>query len=343
MNQLERIAQEIATMARSLDCDKIMVITDTNVAPMVEETFGSYPMIATQPGEPNKSLVQAERIWEFFENCGATRRSLAVNVGGGMVTDLGGFAASIFKRGIRYVNVPTTLLAAVDAAIGGKTAVNFHGLKNEIGVFALPHATLPATSLFGSLPHEEWLSGYGEMLKTGLLAGDELYGSMACGLELLRKDSEKLLRLVQDCAGFKEKIVEADLREGGLRKILNLGHTAGHAVEMVALRKRRPVAHGIAVAYGILVALVLSRMLVDASRELLYGFNEVLKENFPKPGITCSDIEELIELMGHDKKNARAGMPAFVLLKQPGEPVIDVVPSRQELESALEIAIETGF
>lgn len=337
---IDQISQRIHQISTDLNCDKIIVVTDENVASLAEGFIENFPTIKLLPGEDNKDIRQIEKIWRFLEDRGATRHSLLVNFGGGMVSDMGGFAATTFKRGIRYMNVATTLLAAVDAAIGGKTGVNFNGLKNEVGAFALPQETIAASELFQHLSRSEWLSGYGEMLKTGLLDGKKLFEEVISEKLVVDRDPALLADAVERCAAYKCKIVEADFREGGLRKVLNLGHTAGHAIEMICLKKGRPVAHGIAVAYGIMVTLVLSRIILKTGPELMYQYRDILKNYFPPLALDCHDIDSAIEIMGHDKKNAMTGRPRFVLLEEIGKPVIDVEPTPEDLAAALEIAFD---
>lgn len=330
------LVEKLSETVDSLNPDKIFIVTDSVVDGLTLGFLPEYERIVFPAGEENKSLDSIVKIWDRLSENGATRRTLLLNLGGGMVSDLGGFAAATFKRGINYANIPTTLLAAVDAAIGGKTGINFRGYKNEIGAFRMPLFTIPLIESFSTLPDSEMLSGYGEMLKTGLLIGDNAFAEM-CNPDFLDIDKPSFKKYVEECAAFKQKIVTADPTEQGLRKILNLGHTFGHAFESLMIRRSTPVAHGIAVAHGILAALILSRMLLDMERETLYRYADVLKNVFPKLSLNCDDAETLMDMMGHDKKNLTAGRPRFVLLERPGEAVYDVEPSREDILSAYEI------
>ena len=306
--------QKILKVATAQGVDFLVVVTDTNVAPMTEGLLSSSPRIVVEAGEANKNIENLAGIWKALVEKGATRRTMVVNVGGGMVSDMGGFAAATFKRGIPYINVPTTLLAAVDASIGGKTGIDFMGLKNEIGAFRQPEAVIPLCSLFGSLSEEEWLSGCGEVLKTAVLAGGDMLERVATDAFILRRDPETVGRIVDFCARFKKRIVEEDFQDKGRRRILNFGHTYGHALESLMLGKGRPLAHGIAVAYGLEYALRLSVERQGIGKDLLERYGEILRRYYPPLALEEGDDRLLEELMGHDKKNISSGEPAFVLL-----------------------------
>ena len=319
--------------------DRVFVVTDSNVDRLTTEYLPGIERIVIPAGEENKNIHTLSKIWSALTSGGATRRSLVINLGGGMVTDIGGFAAATFKRGIAYVNLSTTVLAAVDAAIGGKTAIDFDGLKNQIGAFREPNLSTPLFETFATLPHEQLLSGYGEMLKTGLLMGEEEYRKMTKE-RFLDIHSEEFRKSVDECADYKRKIVAMDLTEQGLRRVLNLGHTYGHAFESLALEKGRPVAHGIAVAHGLLCTIILSKLSLQTDSKLLYGYNKLLKERFPALPLQCSDVDRIVELMGHDKKNRKAGQPEFVLLKEPGETVMDLPIRKEEVTATLDIYMD---
>lgn len=330
----------VSTLPLPSDADRVYVVTDSNVLPLIGGILPATPRIVVPAGEQSKSLSTVAYVWEELVKGGATRRSVIVNVGGGMVTDLGGFAAATFKRGIRYINVPTTILGAVDAAVGGKTGIDFMGLKNEIGAFALPLATCPAYGLMRYLPEQEWLSGYGEILKTALLDVRLPWGDVL-DAESLHADDTLLGKIIAGCVAFKEEVVASDPKERGLRKILNLGHTAGHAFESLALKKGSPVPHGVAVAHGLLVTLIASRLagLLTPGSDggLLQQYAAALRENFPRLPIGCGDRPELLSLMLHDKKNAGDGKINFVLLAGRGDARYDCQLTDKEADAALDI------
>lgn len=316
------IERKVARVCSVVKADRLFVITDSNVAPLVGSLLSDNPRLVVEAGEESKSVAGVEKVWRFLVDQGALRRSVIVNIGGGMVSDLGGFAAATFKRGIGCINLPTTLLAAVDAAIGGKTGINFAGLKNEVGAFALPLGVFPLTSLFGSLPEDEWLSGAGEAVKTGLLDSEELFELATSEDFLVRREPAIVDEVVARCAAFKNAVVEKDFKEGGLRKILNLGHTAGHAIEAWKMARGEHFPHGIAVAHGLRLALEKSCVEAGCSRELLERYSAVLERFFPPLGMSDADWREASAFMAHDKKNVEKGNPAWVLLRAVGEPVV---------------------
>ncbi|MDE6755148.1 MAG: 3-dehydroquinate synthase [Muribaculaceae bacterium] len=321
----------------------ITVVTDENVDKAVMPLFENSSClkkankVVIPPGEDHKNLDSVVKIWNALEEANATRKSLVINIGGGLVTDIGGFAAATFKRGIRCVNVPTTLLGAVDAATGGKTGINFNGFKNEIGAFHIPTEVIISALPLKTLSRRELLSGYAEMIKTGLIADASLYYTLL-DVEQNLEDHTLLEKGMKRCVEIKEDVVRQDPTEKGLRKILNFGHTAGHAFESLAIERHEPLAHGEAVAHGMLVELILSHTLKGFPSEEVHRYaSEVLKPFYPRTYITCDDIPLLIAFMAHDKKNAVAGKPNFTLLTAPGESVIDCLPEIKDIETALEI------
>lgn len=332
------VSETIDRLVTELSPSSVHIITDTHVEREVLPRLAlSYPVIAVEPGDTNKNIDSLTKIWAGLISQGATRKSLAINIGGGVVTDMGGFAAATYKRGIRFINVPTTLLAAVDAAVGGKTGINFEGLKNEVGAFAPADAVVISTSLFSTLPAEEMLSGYAEMLKHGLLSSENDYTELL-GFDILDANLERLLPLLEKSVKVKERIVEEDPREKGIRRALNLGHTTGHAFESLAIHKGTPIPHGHAVAYGMLVEMILSHSLESFPSEELYRYSRYLKEQgYGTPSITCDDYASLIEYMRHDKKNDTCDSINFTLLSSPGQVLIDRTASEAQILAAFDI------
>lgn len=328
------VSGSIDSLIAEMQPASVHVVTDTNVNPLTAGLCPRATRAVIEPGDVNKTLAAAERVWRHLVDNGATRRSVVINVGGGMVTDLGGFAASTFKRGVRFINVPTTLLGAVDAAVGGKTGVNFHSLKNEIGVFSEARAVIISTRFFATLPHRELLSGYAEMLKHALLDGpDHLAAVMGHRLD----DLDALLPLLRQSVEVKRRIVAADPTEQGLRRALNLGHTAGHAFETLAMQKGKPVPHGYAVAWGLAVELILSRMLTGFQSYMLHIIASYIRENYGAPDITCRDYPALLGLMAHDKKNSTPSQINFTLMAAPGKPIVGQVVDAETIKAALDI------
>ena len=283
--------------------------------------------------DTHKTLETLAYVWTEMGNGGGTRHSLMVNLGGGMVTDLGGFAASTFKRGIKYINIPTTLLSMVDASVGGKTGINFNGLKNEIGVFNSPETVIIDTEFLRSLDHENICSGYAEMIKHGLISNDENYAELL-NFDLDNVDYKHLGEMVGKSVAIKERVVLEDPFEHGIRKALNLGHTAGHAFESWAL-SRKPYLHGYAVAWGIICELYLSVTKTGFPTDKMRQTVRFINENYGKLPITCDDYEELYQYMTHDKKNT-AGIINFTLLGGIGDIRINQTADKNEIFEMLD-------
>ena len=283
--------------------------------------------------DTHKTLESLAHVWEELGKGGATRHTLLINIGGGMVTDLGGFAASTFKRGINYINIPTTLLSMVDASVGGKTGINFRGLKNEIGVFNNAASVILDTQFLRTLDQENILSGYAEMLKHGLISNEKMWAELV-NYELRIKNLESLQRMVAESVAVKQRIVTEDPTEQGIRKALNLGHTAGHAFESFALRKQ-PILHGYAVAYGLICELYLSAVKTAFPSDKMHQTVSFIKAHYGKMTITCDDYPTLLELMTHDKKNT-AGIINFTLLGGIGDIRINQTATKEEIYEALD-------
>ncbi len=341
----------LAALLRRLDFDRLLLLTDTATRRLCLPqlpSLSSYPVLAVEPGERSKSVETAEIVWQSMCSEGLTRRSLLVNLGGGMITDLGGFAAAVYMRGIRFINVSTTLLAAVDASVGGKTGVNLCGVKNLVGAFHTPEATVISPQFLATLPAREILSGFGEMLKHALLSGEEQLRRLVCfdplaatlsvgepDTPLPPADAALWLELLRENIEVKKRYVEADPLEKGIRKALNAGHTIGHALESFSMaHDPRPISHGEAVARGLCFELDLQQdfpaELRDAVREkveTLYG---------PARRYTPAQTEELLSYMAHDKKNPAADRLTFTLFDTPGHVRIDCELPRAAIAKALQ-------
>ena len=323
--------------------DKLFVLVDKTTEQLCLPVVSSFLCmeeahpIAIGATDTHKTLDTLSHVWSELQRMGATRHSLMINLGGGMVTDLGGFAASTFKRGINYINIPTTLLSMVDASVGGKTGINFGGLKNEIGVFNNAHSVILDTTFLRTMDEENLLSGYAEMLKHGLISNVGMWA------ELLNFDVEnitssdhleKLGSMVSKSVAVKQDIVAEDPTEHGIRKALNLGHTAGHAFESLAL-KRKAILHGYAVAYGLVVELYLCCVKTGFPQDKMRQTVTFIKEHYGRMPITCDDYPQLIELMHHDKKNAGNDIN-FTLLSDIGDIRINQTASEEEIKEALD-------
>lgn len=315
---------------------QVFILTDENVAPFwlpeTEYWLGceNAVEIVIKPGEKHKTLQTVQRIWKTLMRHHADRNALLVNLGGGVITDLGGFAASTYKRGIRFVNIPTTLLGMVDAAIGGKTGIDFGGAKNQIGTFAEAEEVLVDPVFLSTLPRREILSGLAEMLKYGFIADPKL-------LEInIKNYQDYILR----CGDIKREIVLKDPYEKGLRKILNFGHTLGHAIESHCLTTECPLLHGEAVALGMAGALWLSMKQCGLDGKVLKDYEKKLPMLLSETGITLSesDIEPIMAYLVHDKKN-HGEKPHFVLLEAVGKPLRDMEVSPVHIKEAVEHTI----
>jgi len=285
-------------------------------------------------GDECKTIETLVGVWKYLSENGATRKSLMINLGGGMITDLGGFAASTFKRGIRYINIPTTLLSAVDAAVGGKTGINFLGFKNEIGVFNPADVVLIETAFLRTLDYKNLLSGFAEVLKHALISSHEEWEKI-CRIDLLDIQIEALKSILQRSIAIKEFFVEKDPFEADIRKALNLGHTIGHAFESYSHEKKQPVLHGYAVAWGIVCELYLSHKKLGFPKELLLQALAIVKEAYGSFAINCKDYPRLYELMTHDKKNEFEGIN-LTLLRDIGEIRINQIASQEEIFETLD-------
>lgn len=319
-----------------LNANRVFILTDEQVNACVLNRMGlpDAEVICIPCGDEHKTLATAEHVWKALEH-GGTRKSALVNIGGGVVTDLGGFAAGTFKRGIRFLNVPTTLLAAVDAAVGGKTGVNFNGLKNEIGLFKEAETVIISSAFFDTLPETELKSGYAEMLKHGLLSGETAYRPLL-DFDFNCVASQALLDMLEQSVGIKRRIVEADPFEKGLRRALNLGHTAGHAFESKALRDGHPIPHGYAVAWGLIVEAVISHTEKGFPSQELYRLAEFVRLHYGAFPVSCDDYPMLLELMRHDKKSEN-GECNFTLLRNIGEVETGCTVAETTVEAALDI------
>ena len=297
------------------------------------ETDLNIEVIEMEPGEENKHIETCSGVWNALSELGADRKSLMINVGGGVVTDLGGFVASTFKRGISFINVPTTLLAMVDASVGGKTGVDLGNLKNQVGVITEPEMVLIDTRYLHTLEAAEMRSGLAEILKHGLIAS-ESYWQKAINLKELT--TEDLEDLILESVEIKKKIVQQDPTENNIRKTLNFGHTFGHAIESYFLTHshKNKLLHGKAVAAGMIIAAFLSSKLTGLSATELEQITYHHKTLYPVVDLEAEDHEQVLNLLKFDKKNSHGNIN-FVLLEKIGRPVIDVQVPQDLLSQGL--------
>lgn len=320
--------------------DSIFLLCDTNTNQlclptlMHSEKLKGCHVICIPNGDTTKNIESAVNIWTYLSEHGATRKSLMINLGGGMITDIGGFTASTFKRGLRYINVSTTLLGAVDAATGGKTGINFHGLKNEIGVFAPADEVLIDVNFFKTLDAENLRSGYAEMVKHALIDTNEEWEKIL-KFDIEKFDLAELRPLLLNSFRIKERIVEQDPHEANIRKALNLGHTFGHAFESWSYKTNQPVLHGYAVMWGLLCELYLSFIKLNFPKEELLRLKYLTKEYYGTLEFHCQHYETLFEYMTHDKKNESKEIN-FTLLSGIGEICINQTATKDEIFECLD-------
>ena len=319
---------------------QVFILTDEEVARFWLPEFCHWMdcngtrEIVLRSGEEMKTLKTAQMIWEKLLKYQADRHALLVNLGGGVISDLGGFVASCYKRGVDFVNVPTTLLAMVDAAIGGKNGVDFQGYKNQIGTFAMPLGVWICPTFLKTLPPREVHSGWAEMMKYGFIKDEEL----------LNTNNDNYTHYIQQCAEIKSDIVAEDPYEKGPRKVLNFGHTLGHALEAHFADSNVPLTHGEAVAYGMWAALWLSCRQCGLSEEVLADYEPKMEWLLSKSSslIEEADADAIIHYLSQDKKN-ESGEPRFVLLEEVGKPIIgQAVPMSLLKEVVRELALRSA-
>lgn len=341
----QNLNEDLDTAIQNCTHDKLFILVDKHTRELCLPLISGFDclknahIITIDPEDIHKNLETLAYVWKELGDQGATRHSLMINLGGGMVTDLGGFAASTFKRGFQYINIPTTLLAMVDASVGGKTGINFNGLKNEIGVFSPAEYVLIDTEFLKSLDSHNLLSGYAEMLKHGIINTTEHWVELL-NFDLNQIDYKALQQLVAHSVSIKEDIVEKDPFEKNIRKALNLGHTVGHAFESLALENNRPVLHGYAVAWGIICELYFSFIKVGFPKDKLRQTIQFIKENYGVLTFDCKQYDRLYEFMTHDKKNS-AGIINFTLMGEIGDIRINQSANKEEILEILDFYRET--
>lgn len=323
---------------------KLCVVTDENVARLyldkaenaLKEISAGLHVTVLPPGERTKELRTAEKIWKDWLKADVNRRSTVLSLGGGMICDLAGFCASVYMRGINTVYIPTTLLAQVDAAIGGKTALNLPEAKNMVGTFHQPKKVIIDPDLLASLGNGEWLNGLAEVVKTAAILDEGLFKKLEERPDnALNRDMELVELMVSKCARWKSLIVMKDERESGRRAILNFGHTVGHAIE--AVMEYRGWSHGMAVAAGMIVAARLAVILGISSEDTerrLYNLLGALSLPTKVPQL---DIDRLIEPIMHDKKRTSKDI-IMILVPEIGRAMKTVVE-----EEALRLAVSQSM
>ena len=317
----------------------IFVLTDSNTKqhclPLFDNLFQhAYTLLSMEAGETNKDLATCENLWASLSKQGADRNSLLINLGGGVVTDLGGFVSCTFKRGVDFINIPTSLLAMVDASVGGKTGVDFQGLKNQIGIIKEPAFVVIDDAFLQTLPQDELRSGYAEMLKHGLIADADYFSLLSSkSIDINAQMTEHIRHSVS----IKSQVVTKDPFEQGLRKILNYGHTLGHAIETHFLEHptKKSLLHGEAIAIGMIMEAELSYRTTNLTVEERDQIKTVFSSIYDPVSFAESDVIAIKGLLKHDKKN-QSNQVRFVLLQAIGKPVIDCLVCEEDINEGFQ-------
>ncbi len=327
--------------------DSIFILSDTKTKSSCLGRLISFApslqkaeILEIPAGEKNKSLKTAGHIWNVLANSGASRRSLLINLGGGVITDLGGFVASTFNRGIPFINIPTSLLGMVDAAIGGKTGINLGDIKNQVGTFHHPDAIFIHTGFLETLDSYGLLSGFAEIIKTALVADNRLWkklGSIRLQ-DLLNKPLDEAIweELISESVAVKCRIVEQDFSEKNLREILNFGHTIGHAFESISLQKnRKSLSHGHAIALGMICESQLSTLKTGLDIKDQEVITRMIFPDFEYYPLQAKDVDFMVDFIGHDKKRRGSGL-RFSLLRSPGNAIPGVTCDPGEILESID-------
>ena len=318
---------------------KVFILVDSNtnkycLDPFLKKHLSGidFKIVKIKEGEENKNTKNLYSAWTKISKLGGDRNSLLINLGGGLVSDLGGFVASTYNRGIDFINVPTTLLSIVDASIGGKVGINIGRLKNQVGVFNYPKLILIDTSFLETLPKREINSGFAEMLKHGLIFEKNYYKTLS---ELKNIDSKLSTELIYNSIKIKNEVVNRDPKEKNFRKILNFGHTLGHAIEshFLGKKKTKTLLHGEAISIGMILESYISYKILKLPYEQCKNIKQTINNNFKKVKINKEDLKSIVRLIKFDKKN-RGEKVLFVLLYEIGKIKIDIeVPKKIVIES----------
>ncbi len=323
---------------------KAVVVTDRNIPSSLVQNLQAALLIPNSvvvldSGEQNKDLDNVKEVLQALNNFGCDRKSLVINLGGGVIGDIGGFAASIFMRGIDFLQIPTTLLAQVDASIGGKVGINFSGIKNLIGTFQQPIAVVIDIDTLSTLPQREFVSGFAEIIKHGLIA-DKKYFELVTAKKPQDFSQQELIEIIEKSCQIKIDIVAQDEKESDLRKLLNFGHTIGHAFESISLESNKPLLHGEAISIGMIVEGQISKLLGLLSDQEY----KIVEQSLNKAGLPTSlevPADKVLEKMNKvllriksDKKNIK-GETKFTLLEGIGKAVINKTVDEATIRKAL--------
>lgn len=331
---IDSITDSLPALLAETTFSKLAVLVDENTRahcyPKIADLLPEHELIEIASGEVNKTLDTCQHIWGQLTDAAFDRKALLINLGGGVIGDMGGFCAVTYKRGIRFINIPTTLLAAVDANVGGKLGIDFRGLKNHLGFFQDPEAVLIDDSFLETLSERELRSGFAEVLKHGLIADADYFAQVGeAGLKQPNWNA-----VIAHSVDIKSAVVKADWKEQGLRKILNFGHTIGHAIESHYLETPNRLLHGEAIAIGMICEAYLSKKLLGLPEDQLENVVRTLQDTYPEIEIYKSDFVEIIHRMYQDKKNVN-NILSHSLIPAIGEATFDIAVDEKDALDAL--------
>ncbi|UII29250.1 3-dehydroquinate synthase [Fulvivirga maritima] len=330
----EKAAEELINLLNTSSYNKIAVLVDENTKahcyPLLERYLPQHTLVEINSGESHKTLETCTYIWQELTSAAFDRKSLFINLGGGVIGDMGGFCASTYKRGIDFINIPTTLLSQVDASVGGKLGIDFNGYKNHIGLFKEPIAVIIDQTFLKTLPANELRSGFAEVIKHHLIADKSGWDK----LQTLRFPDIAWNECVKHSVKIKSDVVENDPLESGMRKILNFGHTIGHAIESYLLNNNRAILHGEAIAAGMICESFISLKRGYINEEELKQIEKYVLNIFDKLNILETDLEGINQYLIQDKKN-RENKVLASLLQKVGEANWDISISNTEATEAI--------
>ena len=329
------LAESLPAFLNANDFSAIALIADNHTYrhcyPLVKSLLPKHSLIRIRAGEEQKHLATCQTIWDALTRANFDRHALVLNLGGGVIGDMGGFCAATYKRGVAFAQLPTTLLAQVDASVGGKLGIDFQGLKNHIGVFKLPDTVLIDPTMLETLPERELRSGFAEIIKHCLIADANRWNT----IRRLELSEQNWPELVAHSVAIKERIVAQDPTEKGLRKVLNFGHTLGHAIETHFLDDaRRRLLHGEAIAVGMVAEAYIAFKKEMIAESLLSEIEEYVFAVYGRAQLRDEDVEPILALTLQDKKN-RGGQVLMSLLDNPGNCVFDIPVSKSEMKQGL--------
>jgi len=334
-----KLSSSLNTFIKRENYSACFIICDTNtlthcLSPLILAcpVLKDAEVIELEPGEETKDIAIATSIWETLTNFGADKKSLIINLGGGVVCDIGGFSASVFKRGIDFINIPTSLLAMADASVGGKTGINFSGIKNHIGTIIQPKAVFIYTSFLASLPERHLKNGFAEILKIALISDLKFFRLIE---NLVITSGFHDLKIITRSVELKYKVVKKDPEEKNLRKILNFGHTAGHAIESLFLQEEKSLLHGEAIAVGMIIESYISLLQKRITKNDFEKIHKSLQLNFNFPPISKNKVQLFFNFFDQDKKHLNRQY-RLALLNGIGKCDPEVPVKKVQVEKAIE-------